>query len=112
MLVHDFFKENDKWYLDYPELGLSKEELEIDEEGRILLESVSQNSSRMTIKYSVFPIKNSNKLIYGRETELGAKYIYEKKGPTDPIPEGSLRFCDNMKRIFGHYPLVLYFVKL
>lgn len=109
-IIIQFIKENDKWYIDFPDYPFAKSNLQMVAGADDLLEHLAEGENRVVVKIeygkyeSIFNYEYSYKRIkYG----YGADYV---KINNEPINEFWL--CPVTLLVLKKYPKYLYIKKL
>lgn len=106
-----FYKDNNsKWYVDLPEWGGSKEELEMVSGADTLLDNLSGNGSEVYVNFSKEYYSGSNTLIRHRyATETGNCAYYVAYYFEDFKLNLLVWLCDVTKFVLGDFHKYIYY---
>jgi hypothetical protein len=109
MIILQFVKEDDKWYIDFPEYPFSKSNLEMVAGADDLLEHFANGEDRVVLEVEYGKYKSQfNNYAYERvKYGYGADY---KRLNNEPID--TFWLCPVTLLVLGKYPKYLYIKKL
>lgn len=107
-----FYKEKSgKWYLDLPELEISKEDLEMKMGFDFLLNTICKGEDTVYFQAGDEKFPGSNALIFvsSESNPIGGWYVLPSYG--DKELNLKMFLGEGIKSIFGHFPETIWFYK-
>jgi len=104
-MKYNFYKENDKWYVDLPDIGFEKDDLEMVVGSDNLLDIISNYTNNLTLEVSLIDDNNCKYVLCKlKEEDDGCYYTVYK----DDEEYMFIWLCDVLYYIYNTYPNIIY----